>query len=40
MLRPSLYNYSDAYILVKVNISVDNNAGAGAAANNSDKNNI
>ena len=34
MLRSSLCDYSDAYILVKGNISVDNNAGAGAAANN------
>ena len=32
MLRSSLCDYSDAYILVKENISVDNNAGA--AANN------
>ena len=40
MLRSSLCNYSDEYILVKVNISVDNNAGAGTAANNSDENNI
>ena len=34
MLRSSLWNYSDAYILVKVNIPVNNNASAGAAANN------
>ena len=34
MLRSSLCDYSDAYILVKGNISVSNNAGAGAAANN------
>ena len=34
MLRSNLYNYSDAYILVKENITVNNNAGAGAAANN------
>ena len=33
-LRSSLCDYSDAYILVKGNISVNNNAGAGAAANN------
>ena len=33
MLRFSLCDYSDAYILVKVN----NTAGAGAAANNTDK---
>ena len=34
MLRSSLCDYSDPYILVKVNITVNNNAGAGAAANN------
>ena len=34
MVRSSLCDYSDAYILVKRNISVNNNAGAGAAANN------
>ena len=34
MLRSSLCDYSDASILVKGNISVNNNAGAGAAANN------
>ena len=34
MLRSSLCDYSDAYILVKGNISVNNNAGAGAALNN------
>ena len=37
MLRSSLYDYSDAYILVKGNITVNNNAGAGAAANNTNK---
>ena len=37
MLRSSLHDYSDAYILVKGNISVNNNAGAGAAANNTNK---
>ena len=37
MLRSSLCDYSDAYILVKGNITVNNNAGAGAAANNTDK---
>ena len=37
MLRSSLCNYSDAYILAKGNISVDNTAGAGAAANNANK---
>ena len=34
MLRSSLCDYSDAYILVKGNIAVNNNAGAGAAVNN------
>ena len=34
MLRSSLCDYSDAYILVKGNISVNNDTGAGAAANN------
>ena len=34
MLRSSLCDYSGACILVKGNISVNNNAGAGAAANN------
>ena len=34
MLRSILCDYSDAYILVKRNITVNNNAGAGAAANN------
>ena len=37
MLRSSLCNYSDAYILVKGNISVNNTAGAGAAGNNTNK---
>ena len=37
MLRSSLCDYSDAYILVKGNISVNNTAGAGAAANNAGK---
>ena len=36
MLRSSLCDYSDAYILVKGNISVNNTAGA-AAANNTNK---
>ena len=36
-LRSSLYDYSDAYILVKGNTSVNNTAGAGATANNTDK---
>ena len=31
MLRSSLYDYSDAYILVKGNISVKNTAAEGAA---------
>ena len=34
MLRSSLCNYSDAYVLVKGNIAANNNAGASAAANN------
>ena len=37
MLGSSLCDYSDAYILVKGNIAVNNTAGAGAAANNTDK---
>ena len=37
MLRSSLCDYSDAYILVKGNISVNNTAGAGADANNINK---
>ena len=37
MLRSNLCDYSDAYILVKRNIAVNNNAGAGAGANNIDK---
>ena len=37
MLRSSLCDYSDAYILVKGNVSVNNTAGAGAAANNTNK---
>ena len=37
MLRSSLCDYSDAYILVKGNISVNNTAAAGAAANNANK---
>ena len=37
MVRSSLCDYSDAYILVKRNISVNNTAGAGAAANNTNK---
>ena len=37
MLRSSLCDYSDAYILAKGNISVNNTAAAGAAANNTNK---
>ena len=37
MLRSSLCDYSDAYILVKGRISVNNTAADGAAANNTDK---
>ena len=37
MLRSSLCDYIDAYILVKGNISVNNTAADGAAANNVDK---
>ena len=37
MLRSSLCDYSDTYILVKGNISVNNTAADGAAANNTDK---
>ena len=34
MLRSSLCDYSDAYVLVSVFITVSNTAAAGAAANN------
>ena len=37
MLRSSLCDYSDAYILVKGNITVNNTAAAAAAANNTNK---
>ena len=37
MLRPSFCDYGDAYILVKGNITVNNNTVAGAAANNTGK---
>ena len=37
MLRSNLCDYSDAYILVKGNITVNNTAGDGAAANNTNK---
>ena len=37
MLRSSLCDYNDAYILVKGNITVNNTAADGAAANNTNK---
>ena len=37
MLRSSLCYYSDAYILVKGNITVNNTAAAGGDANNTNK---
>ena len=37
MLRSSLCDYSDAYILVKGNISVNNTAAADADVNNTNK---
>ena len=37
MLRYSLCDYSDAYILVKRNISINNTAAEGVAANNTNK---
>ena len=37
MLISSLCDYSDAYILFKRNITVNNTAAAGAAANNTNK---
>ena len=37
MLKSSLCDFSDAYILVKGTISVNNSADAGAAANNTNK---
>ena len=37
LLRSSLCDYSEAYILVKRNITFNNTAGAGAAANNINK---
>ena len=37
MLKSSLCDYSDAYIFVKVTITVNNTAAAGANANNIDK---
>ena len=40
MLRSILCDYSDAYLLVKGNISVNSTAAEGAAANNTKKSNI
>ena len=37
MLRSSLCDYSDAYILVKLSITVNNTADAGATANKTNK---
>ena len=37
MLRPSLCDYGDAYILVKGNITANNTAADGTAANNTNK---
>ena len=37
MLRSNLCDYSDTYILVKGNITVNNTAAHGAAANNTGK---
>ena len=37
MLKSSLCDYSDAYILVKATISVNNTAAAAAALNNNDR---
>ena len=37
MLRSSFCDYCDAYILVKGNITVNNTAGDGAVANNTNK---
>ena len=37
MLKSSLRDYSDAYILVKGTISLNNTAAQGAAANNTNK---
>ena len=37
MLRSSLWNYSDAYILVKGNITVNNTSAADTNANNTNK---
>ena len=37
MLRSSLWNYSDAYILVKGNITINNTAAAGVDASNTNR---
>ena len=37
MIRSSLCDYSDAYLLVKGNITVNNTVAQGAAANNINK---
>ena len=37
MLRSSLCDYSDAFILIKGNITVNNTSAEGAAANNTNK---
>ena len=37
MLRSSLCDYSDAHIIVKENITVNNTAAAGVAANNTNE---
>ena len=37
MIRSSLYDYSDAYILVKGTIKAPNTAAAGAVVNNTNK---
>ena len=37
MLKSSLYDYSDVYILVKGTITVANTSAAGAAVNNTNK---
>ena len=37
MLKSSLCDYSDAYIIVKGTITVNNTAADGAAANNTNK---
>ena len=38
MSRSSLCDYSNAYIIVKKTITVENTAAQGASANNADKN--